>query len=159
MIYEINTRYGGKIKVQPRVELYTMKELITGKDVPGLAICLDEDGNPNKQLCIITKSFGEFIGIKNAAYMDLNNCPYAEEFLRLGIAQDTGFRKPSGYCIYPLWQFKEDFLKEHGAENYKKYSDAYEECAALWRYGDEGTDEDGEEESQEEKQEIGGMKQ
>ena len=46
MIYEINTRYGGKIKVQPRVELYTMKELITGKDVPGLAICLDEDGNP-----------------------------------------------------------------------------------------------------------------
>ena len=29
---------------------------------------------------LITKSFGEFIGMKNCAFMDLNNCPFANKF-------------------------------------------------------------------------------
>ena len=42
MIYEINTQYGGKVKVQPRVELYTVKDAIMGKELYGIAIDLDE---------------------------------------------------------------------------------------------------------------------
>ena len=44
------------------------------------------------------------------------------------IAQDTGYSKISGYCEYPLWVFKEDFLKEIGGYKYERYSvqfDAY----------------------------------
>lgn len=29
-------------------------------------------------------------------------------------------------CLYPLWQFKEDFLKSLGEENYKTYIEQYE---------------------------------
>ena len=68
MIYEINTNYSGKVKVKPSVELYTVKDFM-GKEMPGLAIRLT-DADTLEPFSMLTKSFGEFIGIKNAAYID-----------------------------------------------------------------------------------------
>ena len=48
------------------------------------------------------------------------------DLLEQGFAEDTGLTKHSGRCIYPLWTFKEEFLKEIGAENYKIYSDEFD---------------------------------
>ena len=42
---------------------------------------------------------------KNMAYIDTNNCPWAEDFLidnDFGIP--TGEYKASGFCVYPLYQ-------------------------------------------------------
>ena len=52
-------------------------------------------------------------------------------------------------CTYPLWQFKEEFLKEHGAENYKLYSDEYDQYMSSMNVGDD-EDEDLEEDQTEE---------
>ena len=46
------------------------------------------------------------------AYIDTNNCPWAEEFL-----QENGIAKPdprdiygmSGYCAYPLYEFNPEY--------------------------------------------------
>ena len=46
------------------------------------------------------------------AYIDTNNCPWAEEFL-----QENGIAKPdprdiygmSGFCAYPLYEFNPDY--------------------------------------------------
>ena len=73
-----------------------------------------------------TLNFGEFLGMKNCAYVDTNNCWFADEILQTGIAEDTGLTKRSGYCEYPLWQFREEFLKAVGEEVYQKYSDEYD---------------------------------
>ena len=148
MIYEINTNYGGKSKVKPSVELYAVKDF-TGKEMSGLAIRLT-DAETLEPFMMLTKSFGEFIGIKNAAYIDTNNCPFANQLFEKGIARDTGLKKTSGRCEYPLWIFNKDFLLEHGAENYQKYSDAYDEYMNPYTSEAEETDEH---------QEIGGMKQ
>lgn len=148
MIYEINTNYGGKSKVKPSVELYAVKDF-TGKEMSGLAIRLT-DAETLEPFMMLTKSFGEFIGIKNAAYIDTNNCPFANQLFEKGIARDTGLKKTSGRCEYPLWIFNKDFLLEHGAENYQKYSDAYDEYMNPYTSDAEETDEN---------QEIGGMKQ
>lgn len=148
MIYEINTNYGGKSKVKPSVELYAVKDF-TGKEMSGLAIRLT-DAETLEPFMMLTKSFGEFIGIKNAAYIDTNNCPFANQLFEKGIARDTGLKKTSGRCEYPLWIFNKDFLLEHGAENYQKYSDAYDEYMNPYTAEAEETDEH---------QEIGGMKQ
>ena len=43
----------------------------------------------------LTKHFGEFIGQKNCAYIDTNNCPFADQLLAQGIAIDTGLTKQS----------------------------------------------------------------
>ena len=148
MIYEINTNYGGKSKVKPSVELYAVKDF-TGKEMSGLAIRLT-DAETLEPFMMLTKSFGEFIGIKNAAYIDTNNCPFANQLFEKGIARDTGLKKTSGRCEYPLWIFNKDFLLEHGAENYQKYSDAYDEYMNPYTSDAEETDEN---------QEIGGLKQ
>ena len=151
MIYEINTQYGGKVKVQPRVELYTVKDAIMGKELYGIAIDLDEqDGGYPTPFARLTANFSEFIGLKNAAYIDTNNCPFANQLFEKGIARDTGLKKTSGRCEYPLWIFNKDFLLEHGAENYQKYSDAYDEYMNPYTSEAEETDEN---------QEIGGMNQ
>lgn len=75
----------------------------------------------------LTKHFGEFIGQKNCAYVDTNNCPFADQLLTQGIAIDTGLTKQSGFCTYPLWQFNEDFLKSVNGKIYELYSESYDE--------------------------------
>ncbi|MGN0509594.1 MAG: DUF3849 domain-containing protein, partial [Ruminococcus sp.] len=80
--FEIETDYGGKETVRATVELYNVKEPLENRDMHGLAIQLwDETGEPYARL---TTSFGEFIGQKNCAYVDVNNCPFADQLLKQG---------------------------------------------------------------------------
>ena len=58
--------------------------------------------------------------------IDLNNSPFTTELLQRDLAKDTGFYKEIGFCKYPLWEFKEEFLKQIGEEKYKQYSDEYD---------------------------------
>ena len=71
-------------------------------------------------------SLSRSLTLKNCAYIDANNCPFALQLLADGIAQDTGYSKISGYCEYPLWVFKEDFLKEIGGDKYERYSEQFD---------------------------------
>jgi len=107
-----------------KLYLYTVKDFM-GKELPGLAILLkDDEGDTMEEL---TVSFGEFIGAKNRAYVDTNNIPedVIASLVEAGYMKDTGLTKRNGFCVYPLYQFDEAFLKEIGAENYEKYSDTY----------------------------------
>ena len=121
MLFEITEYYTGeKIRLKPRVELYDTRDYM-GKQMTGLAIVLDEvDQNENvtEQYAVLTVSFGDFL--------TMNNCPFAPQLLSDKIAQDTGHSKISGYCEYPLWVFKEDFLKEIGGEKYEQYSEQFD---------------------------------
>ena len=143
MKYEINYFGNLKVAVQPRVELYNVSDFM-GTPMHGIAIVLDEIGNTSEksgQFAVLTVSFGEFIGMKNCAYIDINNCPWANQLLQEGFAEDTGFTHESGFCTYPLWHFHEDFLKEHGEDNYAKYSDGYDKyMASVFETGDEDED-------------------
>ena len=143
MQFNIKDYFGSQVTVEPSVELYSVRDFM-GKELPGLAVELNEvDSNGIKTpYTMLTTSFGEFISIKNAAYIDTNNCPFAEQLLEQGIAQPTGLTKSSGFCQYPLWIFNEDFLKEHGGESYQKYSDEFE---SYINQGDEDIDESCEE--------------
>lgn len=143
MQFNIKDYFGSQITVEPSVELYSVRDFM-GKELPGLAVELNEvDSDGIKTpYTMLTTSFGEFISIKNAAYIDTNNCPFAEQLLEQGIAQPTGLTKSSGFCQYPLWIFNEDFLKEHGGESYQKYSDEFD---SYINQGDEDIDESCEE--------------
>ena len=129
MTFEISSFYREeKIRMKPRVELYDTRDYM-GEQMPGLAIVLDEvDQNENvtEQYAVLTVSFGEFLTLKNCAYIDANNSPFAPQLLAKGISQDTGNSKNSGFCKYPLWVFKEDFLKEIGGKKYEQYSEQFD---------------------------------
>lgn len=50
------------------------------------------------------------------AYIDTNNCPWAEDFLKEnGIAKydERDIYGMSGYCTYPLYEFDLDSVKEN----------------------------------------------
>ena len=60
-----------------------------------------EDGIP---LAVITVNLGDLLK-RNMAYIDTNNCPWAENFLvDNDFGLPTGEYKVSGFCIYPLYQ-------------------------------------------------------
>ena len=131
MNYKMKTFGDQFVEVFPRIELYQQGDF-SGRKMVGLALCLDceEDGS-HVPFATLTTSFGEYIGIKNCAYIDTNNYPDAGEFLQEnGIAEPTMFVMRSGYCYYPLYRFNEDFLREHGGENYQTYSDQYDSYMA-----------------------------
>lgn len=129
MTFEITAPpVGMKVCLSPRVELYRVEDF-AGREMPGLAIVLDKVGSTpaeTEQYAVLTVSFGQFISLKNSAYIDINNCPWARQLLELGIARETQFTKRSGYCEYPLWIFSEKFLIENGGANYQKYLAAFE---------------------------------
>ena len=128
MTFDITDFLGQKVTLHPRLELYTVHDFM-GQELPGIAIAMDftdpETGRL-EQYAILTKSFGEFIRLKNSAYIDTNNCYFAQQLLEQGMAKDTGFYKESGYCTYPLWQFEETFLQKIGREHYETYAQQYD---------------------------------
>lgn len=82
----------------------------TYRDNDNLAVCLNEaDGMPYATLTVN-------LGIKlpqNLAFVDTNNCPWAERFLReTGIATPMGQTASSGWCTYPLYKFDMSKLAE-----------------------------------------------
>lgn len=68
-------------------------------------ITVNLDGNP---FGMDSRQDGRF------AYVDTNNCPWAEQFLEENkIARRTGIFAPSGYCVYPLYEFNPDAIYEY----------------------------------------------
>lgn len=117
--------------VIPRLFLYSVSDFMGQKmTIPGIQLLTEDDG-AEIPYAVFTKSFGEFIGLKNAAYIDINNCPFAEQLLAYGFAKDTGLTKQSGFCTYPLWVFDEKFLSKIGGEQYQKYSKEFDEYMAA----------------------------
>lgn len=53
---------------------------------------------------------------KNYGYVDTNNFPEAEYVInKLGIGEDTGLFGFSGMCIYPLYKFDLEKIKQYEA--------------------------------------------
>ena len=131
MDYKIKDFYGRELMVQPRLALYSVRDF-DGKEMPGLAITLIDvtDSNDPTDYCDLTVSFGEFIGMKNCAYIDANNCDFADQLLKQGMATKTQFTKKSGFCEYPLWMFEEKDLREMGEAVYETYCSEYDKYMA-----------------------------
>lgn len=119
--------FNKEFEITPHLKLVTVTDFIDGKQHNiGISFTYKEDGN-ELPFANFTLNFGEYIALKNCAYVDTNNCWFADEILETGIAVDTGLTKISGYYKYPLWQFNEDFLESVNEELYRKYSDEYDQ--------------------------------
>ena len=130
MSIEIIDSFGDNINVEPELGLYETRDFM-GSKMPGLAIQLysyDEDGF-REPYATLTVNFGEFFSLKNCAYIDTNNNSFTSQLLDKGFCIDTGLTKHSGYCVYPLWKFDEDFLRSIDVnglyDTYSKMFDRY----------------------------------
>lgn len=117
---------GNTVALIPELVLYSVSDFMGEKQKNiGLNLYIRSE-NGLEPYAALTKNFNEFIGMKNCSYIDTNNCSFAEQLLKQGIAKDTGLTKHSGYCIYPLWQFDTDFLKTVDCELYDLYSSEFD---------------------------------
>ncbi len=114
------------MELHPKLDLIEVKDFM-GETHHNLYIGFDyyEDG-AKLPYADFTVSFGEYIGMKNCAYVDTNNCRFATVILKTGIATDTNLTKQSGFWEYPLWIFKPEFLSDIGKEKYEIYSKEYD---------------------------------
>lgn len=136
--FQITDCFGERVTLQPRLGLYSVTDFM-GQEMPGLAIILDRLGSTpeeTEQYAVLTTSFGEFIGAKDCAYIDTNNCYFASQLLEQGFAENTGLTKGSGFCQYPLWHFKEDFLREIGGEVYEQYANCFQSYMQMGPFGE-----------------------
>ena len=125
MLFEISEYYtGGKIRLKPRVELYDTRDYM-GKQMPGLAIVLDEvdqKENVTEQYAVLTVSFGDFLALKHCAFIDTNGDPdFPVWLIRNGLAIPTGVLQRSGFCEYPEYRFRADRLQELDPNGYASY--------------------------------------
>jgi len=70
---------------------------------------ITEDGEP---FATLTKNCAEWTLPGDKAFVDTNNCPWAEKFIsdnKLG--KPTGIKAASGYCTYPQYRFDVEKLK------------------------------------------------
>lgn len=70
-----------------------------------LLTCTDEDcyGEP---FAVLTVNLCDGMANEEYAYVDTNNCPWAEEFIKENnLGTPTGLMGYSGYCSYPLYLF------------------------------------------------------
>lgn len=117
---------GNTVALIPELVLYSVSDFMGEKQKNiGLNLYISSE-NGLEPYAALTKNFNEFIGMKNCSYVDTNNCCFAEQLLKQGIAKDTGLTKHSGYCIYPLWQFDNDFLKTVDCGLYDLYSSEFD---------------------------------
>lgn len=78
-----------------------------------LQIWNDDDG----PIATITVNLDVIDGIGaygDLSYVDTNNCPWAERLItELGIGEHTDTWGASGFCVYPLYKFNLEKIKEY----------------------------------------------
>lgn len=85
--------------------------------------------------CVVTVNLGEFISLKNCAYIDSNNTPkeFIDALEQADIIQPIGVTATSGFVRYPLYSFSDTFIQQQDNNpEYQEYSEAFNEY--LRRY-------------------------
>lgn len=88
--------WGMEYDVIPVITKYAMGDTLAIQ-----LVC--DDGEPYG---VLTVKLDDRLEDDVCAYVDVNNIPGAEEFIREnGLGVFTGVKKVSGYCEYPLYKF------------------------------------------------------
>lgn len=87
-ILKIKDFLGQEKEVIPKLFLYEVSDFMGRKmTIPGIQLYTREDGLL-MPYATLTKSFGEFIGAKNCAYIDTNNYSFAPQLLTIHLRED-----------------------------------------------------------------------
>lgn len=70
--------------------------------------------NSDDHIARITTCLDRLAVHEDEAFVDTNNCPWAEDFIKeYGLGEPTGYRGASGFCTYPLYKFNLEKIMEY----------------------------------------------
>lgn len=137
--------FGEKKIIVPELGLYVADDILTNKMRYNIAIQLYSKSEEGLEpWSVLTTNLGEFVSVKNAAYIDTNNngAKVIDWLVKNGFGLETPLTKHSGFCEYPLFVFDEDMLKRIDYNNnYEKYENIFNDYYKTF----EGTEEELEE--------------
>lgn len=84
----------------------------TGKYLCGDNLSIELITDFAEPFATLTVNLAEWTLPNDKAFVDTNNCPWAEKFIadnKLG--KPTGIKGASGYCVYPQYRFDMEKLK------------------------------------------------
>lgn len=71
------------------------------------------DAEERGPFAILTVNIEEKGADKETAYVDINDCPWAQKFIEDNeLGEFTGKYGRSGFCVYPLYKFNLNKIKE-----------------------------------------------
>lgn len=102
-LYELNA-WGETLHVTVGTDTYA--------DNDTLAIILDDPKEGPFGAITVNIEASDFLADQTHAFVDTNNCPWAEEFIaKHGFGKPVGLMGESGYCMYPLYEFDLEKLR------------------------------------------------
>ena len=78
-------------------------------------MCKEEGEDWYEPFCTLTVNLEDSIQIQdNRAYIDTNNCPkdLIQSLEEQGVMTKTRIAQQSGYCVYPLYEFNQEWLNK-----------------------------------------------
>ena len=101
------------MNVKTNWETYTNCNLVVNKYAANNSLCLEIFNPTEGPIARITVCLSGKVG-ENEAYVDTNNCPWAEDFIEeYKLGEDTGKIGFSGFCTYPLYKFNIDAINKY----------------------------------------------
>lgn len=71
------------------------------------------DAEERDTFAVLTVNIEEEGADKETAYVDINDCPWAPKFIKENeLGEFAGKYGESGFCVYPLYKFNLDKIKE-----------------------------------------------
>lgn len=96
--------YGTNYNVEPVRSAYMVND--------SLAVMLIDKDN-GEDFAVITVCLTNSYTPDGHAYVDTNNCPWVEKFIKDNdLGENTGIVGYSGYCQYPLYKFNLEKIPE-----------------------------------------------
>lgn len=139
-------RLGNRITLVPELALYEADDILTNKTRYNIAIRLySKEEYELEPYSVLTTNLGEFIAVKDAAYIDTNNngTQILDWLIKNDFGLETSLTKHSGFCEYPLFVFNEDMLKKIDYNgNYPKYENLYNEYYKTFEEPEEELEEE-----------------
>ena len=78
-------------------------------------MCKEEDESYFEPFCMLTVNLPTTKSLPdNRAYVDTNNCPsdLIQALEEQGVITKTLILAPSGFCVYPLYEFNQEWLNK-----------------------------------------------
>ena len=91
-------------------DCYLDKSFYLIDGTPSISIWSEKEG----PIVTLTKCLGTFLVSDNEQFIDINNCPWAADFIKqYGLGEPTGISQMSGFCEYPLYRFDMDTVRKY----------------------------------------------
>ena len=118
--YEYESQYGGTYSLIPKIDMYASHDNLSLR-----FLCRDEDDGYLEPFCSATVNLIPLDYLEATIDTNDNGDRFLDFLENNGFGTRTKYGVPSGMCIYPVFQFNEERIKEIDSVVFAEYQKAH----------------------------------